>query len=75
MTGKKLPDEQKSIIIHGADEIDLVDSGLEETMFSAYDQIRETCKSVGNCGDLRTAAFVTAINKIAISYAQMGIFP
>jgi glutamate dehydrogenase (NAD(P)+) len=75
LTGRSLPDNQKSLIIHGADEIDLVNSGLEETMFSAYDTIRETMLETDKCDDLRTASFVSAINKIAVSYAQMGIFP
>ena len=58
----------------GADEEDLVHSGLEETMVVAYHQIRDIEKSLG-IGDLRTAAFVTAIKKIAISYQELGIFP
>ncbi len=58
----------------GADEEDLVHSGLEETMVVAYHQIRDIQKSLG-IGDLRTASFVTAIKKIAISYQELGIFP
>ena len=57
----------------GAGERDLVNSGLEDTMTYAYDEIREIreAKDV----DMRTAAFVSAIDKIAASYEQMGIFP
>ncbi len=57
----------------GASEHDLVNSGLEDTMAAAYGEIRviRQQKEV----DLRTAAFVSAINKIATSYANMGIFP
>ena len=57
----------------GASEEDLVNSGLEDTMAFAYDEIRAIReeKSI----DMRTAAFVSAINKIATSYEQMGIFP
>jgi glutamate dehydrogenase (NAD(P)+) len=58
----------------GADEEDLVHSGLEETMVVAYHQIRDIEKSLG-IDDLRTASFVTAIKKIAISYQELGIFP
>lgn len=58
----------------GADEEDLVHSGLEETMAVAYHQIRDVEKSLG-ITDLRTASFVTAIKKIAISYQELGIFP
>ena len=57
----------------GASERDLVNSGLEDTMVQAYREIRaiRTEKDV----DSRTAAFISAIDKIATSYDQMGIFP
>ena len=58
-----------------ADEIDLVNSGLEETMTGAYNQIREILKSDPKIPDLRTAAFLNAINKIATAYMELGIFP
>ena len=57
----------------GASEADLVNSGLEDTMAFAYDEIRVIREEKGV--DMRTAAFISAINKIAKSYAQMGIFP
>ena len=57
----------------GASERDLVNSGLEDTMAHAYTEIREIREEKGL--DTRTAAFVSAINKIAKSYRQMGIFP
>jgi len=75
LTGKSLTDEEKKIIIRGADEIDFVNSGLEETMYNAYDDMRETMMKSPRILDLRTAAFVNAINKIAVSYMQMGIWP
>jgi glutamate dehydrogenase (NAD(P)+) len=73
--GKSLNDAAKKIIIHGAEESDLVNSGLEETMVSAYNEIRETWLKNKKITDLRTAAFVTAIEKIAASYIALGIFP
>ena len=57
----------------GASEEDLVNSGLEDTMTFAYDEIRVIRKEKGV--NMRTAAFISAINKIAKSYADMGIFP
>lgn len=57
----------------GADEYDLVDSGLEETMINAYEELNELRKK--HDIDLRTAAFLNAINKVGIMYEQMGIFP
>ncbi|MEJ2481850.1 MAG: Glu/Leu/Phe/Val dehydrogenase [Gemmatimonadota bacterium] len=58
----------------GADEEDLVHSGLEETMVVAFHQIRDVESGLG-IQDLRTASFVTAIKKIATSYQELGIFP
>lgn len=75
LTGKEISAEEKSLIAQGADEIDLVNSGLEETMVTAYELIRGTLRTNKNVSDLRTAAFVAAIDKIAISYGQLGIFP
>jgi len=57
----------------GASERDLVNSGLEDTMAHAYTEIREIREEKGV--DMRTAAFISAIDKIATSYKQMGIFP
>ena len=74
-TGKTLSDEERKQIARGADEADLVYSGLEETMTGAYHQIREIWKSRESIGTLRTAAFVSAIDKIAVSYGELGIFP
>jgi glutamate dehydrogenase (NAD(P)+) len=52
-----------------------VRSGLEETMIGAYHPIRETWKQHRGEVDLRTAAMIVAIDKVAQSYAQLGIFP
>jgi glutamate dehydrogenase (NAD(P)+) len=75
LTGKQLTREEKVQISQGADEIDLVNSGLEETMINAYDEIRSVVLSNDKVPDLRTAALVCAIDKIAVSYKQLGIFP
>jgi len=73
--GKSLSKKNKEIILHGADEEHLVNSGLEETMVNAYNEIRETWKGNKKIPDLRTATFVVSINKIANSYIASGIFP
>jgi glutamate dehydrogenase (NAD(P)+) len=75
MTGKPIGKKEKSIVARGADEIDLVRSGLEETMIGAYQEIREIWKRNKKVEDLRTAAFVCAIRKIGHDYINMGIFP
>ena len=74
-TEKNFSPEERSAIVKGADEIDYVHSGLEETMVNSYHSIREIWMQNNKIKSLRTAAFVNAINKIAISYLQLGIFP
>lgn len=75
LTNRSLGKKEKALVTRGAEEIDLVDSGLEETMVTAYHQIRDTWKKYRKIEDMRTAAFVTSINKIADAYVSMGIFP
>ncbi len=75
LTGKKIGEAERNALTRGADEIDLVRSGLEETMINAYNGIRNTWKSNSNIPSLRTAAFVYAIKKIGSDYLALGIFP
>ena len=75
LTGKKVTDAEKNIIAHGPDEIDLVHSGLEETMITATREIMQIWKDNPSIPDMRTAAYVCAINKVGTSYAELGIFP
>lgn len=63
----------ESTFAFGASEADLVDSGLEDTMVNAYHEIHAKARSRNL--DLRTGAFVSAIDKIAQGYLRMGIFP
>jgi glutamate dehydrogenase (NAD(P)+) len=75
LTGKTVDNKEKQILMHGADEIDLVYSGLEETMISATREIIEIWEKNPDIPDMRTAAYVLAINKVAVSYVELGIFP
>lgn len=75
LTGQKVSKKRINELIHGAEEIDLVNSGLEDTMIEAYRDIREFKKRHKKVDDLRTAAFAVSINKIRDSYYAMGIFP
>jgi len=75
LTGKTLTNREKAQIARGADEVDLVRSGLEETMVSSFYQIHDTLKKRKNIEDYRTAAFVTALNKVANDYMTLGVFP
>jgi glutamate dehydrogenase (NAD(P)+) len=74
-SGRPFTPEERRVIVRGAEEIDLVNSGLEETMIGAYRQIHDIWKRDPRVGDLRTAAFLNAVNKIAVSYLELGIFP
>ena len=74
-TGKQLTPEERKAVARGADEIDIVNSGLEETMAIAYRRIHEIWQANGKVTTLRTAAFISAINRIALSYVELGIFP
>ena len=75
MTGNKVTDDQRKLLVHGPDEIDLVRSGLEDTMIKATNEILDCWKQNPDIPDMRTAAFVVAINKVGNSYLELGIFP
>lgn len=74
-TNSKISDRDRAVLVKGPDEIDLVRSGLEETMISAYHTIRDQWLADSRIPDMRTAAFVVAIKKVGSDYAQLGIFP
>ena len=74
VSGHHLAIERKQQLSKGAGEIDIVNSGLEETMVSAYHTIWEIYKTK-NTPNLRTASFVSSIEKIAAAYLARGIFP
>ena len=73
MTGKSFPDELASRAINGGAEIDLVRSGLEDTMRSTYDVISEVWNREKSAIDLRTAAMMVAVQRIAQGYQSIGI--
>ena len=75
LSGKTVSEKERSLIEHGPDEVDLVHSGLEETMINATREIIEIWHSHPDIPDMRTAAYVSAINKVATTYVEMGIFP
>jgi glutamate dehydrogenase (NAD(P)+) len=75
LSGKKVKDNAREFIMHGPDEVDLVYSGLEETMITATNEIMNKWLEDPTIPDMRTAAYVVAINKVGTSYAELGIFP
>lgn len=75
LTGKQINSTERTLIMHGPEEVDLVRSGLEETMVAATREIMDLWHSNPSIPDMRTAAYVVAINKVGTSYAELGIFP
>lgn len=73
LTGLRFTPEDRGRATAAAGEEELVNSGLEETMVAAYAELRMIQKDRGV--DLRTAAFINAIGKVAMAYLQRGIFP
>lgn len=75
LTGKTVAARDKMMITRGADEVDLVRSGLEETMINSYQQIALNFYKNKKIEDLRTAAFACALDKVANDYMTLGVFP
>jgi len=73
LTSLHFPPEERARATTTVNEEELVNSGLEETMVAAYNELRVIQKDRGV--DLRTAAFINAIGKVALAYQQRGIFP
>ena len=73
ITGRKLNLSNKENIIKGSDEIDLVRSGLDDTMRSAYIDMSYRMHSKNKVKDLRISAMSIALEKIALSYDTLGI--
>jgi len=62
--------------LRGADELELVRSGLDDTMRIAYQSMSEVWHGRDDVEDLRTAAYLVAIGKVAARYRAQGLcFP
>lgn len=75
MTNKQITAIERNIMLKGPDEVDLIYSGLEDTMIGSYQEIRDIYVNTPGVEDLRTAAFICAINKVGVAYEELGIFP
>ena len=73
VSGQKLSETFKQRYLHGAGELELVRSGLEDTMRGAYQDMRKVWHERSDVEDLRTAAYLVAIGKVANSYRSMGL--
>jgi glutamate dehydrogenase (NAD(P)+) len=63
----------KERYLRGADELELVRSGLDDTMRTAYQSMREVWHGREDVQDLRVAAYIVAIDRVAKSYRAKGL--
>jgi glutamate dehydrogenase (NAD(P)+) len=63
----------KEKYLKGASEIELVRSGLDDTMRGAYNDTAEVWRRRADVPDLRTAAYLVSIQKVALSYRNKGL--
>lgn len=66
------PDFKKKYL-QGAGELELVRSGLDDTMRIAYQAMREVWHERGDVEDLRTAGYLVSIDKVVASYRAKGL--
>ncbi len=63
----------KTKYLRGADELELVRSGLDDTMRTAYQSMREVWHDRDDVEDLRMAAYLVSIGRVAASYRAKGL--
>ena len=73
MTGTNMPEKYKSNFLNGTNEIDLIRSGLDDMMIDGFQEVKKVFISNGKVPDFRTAAYMVAIDKIAMSYDSIGL--
>ena len=71
--GWTLSPDFKQRYLRGAGELELVRSGLDDTMRAAYQSMREVWHGRDDVTDLRTAAYLVSIGKVAASYRALGL--
>ena len=69
----KMSPDFRQKYLRGAGELELVRSGLDDTMRIAYQSMREVWHSRDDVTDLRTAAYLVSIGKVAASYRAKGL--
>jgi glutamate dehydrogenase (NAD(P)+) len=72
-TGRKVPDWVCDSLARGADELDLVRSGLDDSMRQAMQEIIDIRGRKPEIEDYRTAAYVIALQKLSRSYLDIGV--
>ena len=71
--GWQLTADFKAKFLQGSDELALVRSGLDDTMRGAYSAMREIWHGRGDVDDLRVAAYLVSIGRIAATYKSKGL--
>ncbi|MFQ1700029.1 Glu/Leu/Phe/Val family dehydrogenase [Loktanella agnita] len=71
--GWSLSPNFKDKYLRGADELELVRSGLDDTMRAAYQAMRTVWHGREDVHDLRTAAYLVSIQRVAESYRAKGL--
>lgn len=71
--GRSLPDPFKARYLQGSSELDLVRSGLDDTMRIAYQEMRRVWRARDDVPTLRMAAYIVALERVAESYSAMGL--
>jgi glutamate dehydrogenase (NAD(P)+) len=74
VTERVFPSAIRTEMLHGVDELELVNSGLEESMVESFQDIVEIMHQ-NQTPDLRTAAFVCGLSKVVMAYQELGIWP
>ena len=73
LSDKKVNDDLRKRLVSGASELDLVRSGLDDTMRMAFQDIREVMKQYPEVKDYRTASYILALGKIVQNYEDIGL--
>ena len=73
LVGKPVSEEFRRRYVHGAGELELVRSGLDDTMRTAYQAIREVWHARPDVPDLRIAAYIIGIDRVAQTYQAKGL--
>ncbi|MCG6112023.1 MAG: Glu/Leu/Phe/Val dehydrogenase [Paracoccus sp.] len=63
----------KESFLTGADELELVRSGLDDTMRTSFQKMKEVWTANPKVRDMRTAAYVVAIRRISNVYNSLGL--
>ena len=73
LTGKSFSNDFRNNLVQGASEVDLVRSGLEDTMRGSYNTISKVWNETKGVPNLRTAAMMVAVKRVVQSYSSLGI--